>query len=149
MEKDKNTTNKIGLSFYGLSLLSYLKDTHPNIAEDFGFIKRRADEATEIYSQTIRNGGTHPEAEELANQILYQGLHFSPYNCLVNILWNEFADTIPEDNAKEVALQVLPLCGNVLTKYNLTDDFVDTPSYSFLYTELTGTIQILLDDGKL
>ena len=85
----------------------------------------------------------------MANAELYRGLHFSVYNTLVNILWDEFSVEIPEDTARKVALQVLPLCGNVLAKYPLGDDFADTPAYDLLYTELVGTIQILLEDGAV
>ena len=31
----------------------------------------------------------------------------------------------------------------MLEKYDLTDDFADTPDYELFYTELTGTVQIL------
>ena len=137
------------LSYYGLSLLSYLRDSHPDKAKDRAFIVKRADLAAEVYSQAIQGGLTHIEAEEQANTELYRNLHFSAYNTLVNILWDEFSAEIPEDNARKVALQVLPLCGNVLAKYTLTDDFADTPAYDLLYTELTGTIEILLEDGAV
>lgn len=137
------------LSYYGLSLLSYLKDSHPDRTGDKAFIAERADRAAEIYSDTVKSGLTHTEAEERASAELYRGLHFSPYNTIVNILWDEFAGEIPEERARAVALEVLPLCGSVLAKYNLTDDFADTPQRDLLYTELTGTIQILLEDGTL
>lgn len=146
----KNSPSPQGeLSYYGLSLLSYLRDSHPDKAGDRAFITQRSDRAAEVYSQAIRSGLTHIEAEEQANSELYRGLYFSAYNTLVNILWDEFPTEIPEDNARKVALQVLPLCGNVLAKYTLTDDFADTPAYDLLYTELTGTIQILLEDGTI
>lgn len=146
----KNNSSPRGeLSYYGLSLLSYLRDTHPAKAGDKAFITKRADRAAEVYSEAIQSGLTHIEAEELANAELYRDLHFSPYNTLVNILWDEFPVEIPEDDARKVALQVLPLCGNVLAQYTLTDDFADTPAYDLLYTELVGTIQILLEDGAV
>jgi hypothetical protein len=126
-----------------------LRDSHPDKAEDKAFISGRADCAAEVYSQAIRSGLTHIEAEEQANAELYRGLYFSAYNTLVNILWDEFSAEIPEDDARKVARQVLPLCGNVLARYTLTDDFADTPAYDLLYTELTGTIQILLEDGAV
>jgi len=107
------------------------------------------DRAAEVYSDTIKAGLTHIEAEEAASAELYRGLHFSAYNTLANILWDEFSSEIPEDNARAVALEALPLCANVLAKYDLTDDFADNPQHEQLYTELTGTIQILLDDGSL
>jgi len=142
-----NQTPKGELSYYGLSLLSFLKDSHPDRVNDRTFISERADRAAEVYSETIQSGLTHIEAEERASAELYRGLHFSPYNTIVNILWEEFSDEIPEDNAHDFALEVLPLCGSVLAKYTLTDDFADTLQHDMLYTELTGTIQILLEDG--
>ena len=87
------------LSYYGLSLLSYLKDNHPDLAADHPFIANRADRAAEIYSDTVKSGLTHIEAEERASAELYRGLHFSPYNTLLNILWDEFSTEIPEDDA--------------------------------------------------
>ncbi len=144
-----NSSPKGELSYYGLSLLSYLSDSHPDKTGDKSFITKRADLAAEAYSEAIRSGLTHIEAEELASAELYRDLHFSAYNTLVNILWDEFSVEIPEDDARKVALQVLPLCGNVLAKYTLTDDFADTPAYNLLYTELVGTIQILLEDGTI
>ncbi len=69
------------------------------------------------------------------------------YNTLVNNLWREFEAEIPEDTARQAALRLLPLCRGVLEKYDLTDDFADTPDYELFYTELTGTVQILLEDG--
>ena len=108
----KNNPSPRGeLSYYGLSLLSYLHDSHPDKAEDRAFIAKRSDHAAEVYSQAIQSGLTHTEAEELASAVLYRDLHFSVYNTLVNILWDEFSAEIPEDNARKVALQVLPLCG--------------------------------------
>ena len=135
------------LSYYGLSLLSYLKDTHPDLATDHDFIAERADRAAEVYSDTVKSGLTH--IEERASAELYGGLHFSPYNTLLNILWDEFSTEIPEDDAPAIARKILPLCAGVLANYNLSDDFAATPEYDLLYTELTGTVQILLEDGTV
>jgi hypothetical protein len=145
----RNTRSKTRkeLSYYGFSLLSYLEENHPDRSADIAFIKERADAAAETYSNVVKDGQTHIEAEELASNVLFQGLHFSPYNTLIHILWNEFSDEIPEDKAKEIALQIFPLCSGVLDKYTLSDDFAGTPQYDELYTELTGTVEILLEDG--
>lgn len=90
---------------------------------------------------------TTSRPKKIAREELCRGLHFSPYNTLVNILWREFEAEIPEDTARQAALRLLPLCRGVLEKYDLTDDFADTPDYELFYTELTGTVQILLEDG--
>ena len=137
------------LSYYGLSLLSYLRDSHPMLAADTSFIVDRADCAAEAYSDAIRAGSTHAEAEAAASDEFYRRLHFSPYNTLVHILWDEFAAEVPEEAARAVALRLLalPVFRDVLAKYDLADDFAATPEYSLLYTELVGTVQILLEDG--
>lgn len=148
MTKKKHTPQG-ELSYYGLSFISYLRSNHPDRAANNTFIAERADRAAEVYSDTIKSGLTHIEAEERAGAELYRGLHFSPYNTLLNILWDEFSAEIPEDDAPAIALKILPHCGGVLTKYNLTDDFAATAEYDLLYTELTGTVQILLEDGTV
>jgi len=145
----KNLSPQGELSYYGLSLLSYLRESHPDKAADKAFIAGRADRAAETYSDAIRSGLTHIEAEELANAELYRDLHFSVYTTIVNILWDEFSAEISEENARATALKVLPLAAGTLATYNLTDDFADTPAYDHLYTQLVGTIQILLEDGSL
>lgn len=149
---DKRQTPYEELSYYGLSLLSYLRDSHPELAADRSFIAERAERAeraAEVYSDAIRAGSSHTEAEAAASEELYRGLHFSPYNTLVHILWDEFASEIPEDAARAVALRLLtlPALRDVLAKYDLADDFTATPEYQLLYTELVGTVQILLEDG--
>jgi len=78
---------------------------------------------------------------------LYTGLLFSPYRTIVRILWNEFEKDVTPVLAESVALEMLPKLNGVFDKYGLTDDFDTTPEYDLLYTELTGTIQILPEDG--
>ena len=136
-----------GLSYYGLSLLSYLRESHPDLADDADFIRTRAQAAAEAYSRIIRSGGSRIEAAEEADAVLYRGLHFSLYSTLANIIRSEFAEDIPEEDAREAALILLPQAKEVARSYELTDDFAATPQYERLYTELTGTVQILLDNG--
>lgn len=135
------------LSYFRLSLLSYLRDSHPHLANDNAFITARGDAAAEAYSVAVKNGKTHDRAGEIANEVLYAGLLFSPYRTIVRILWNEFEKDVTPVLAESVALEMLPKLNGVFDKYGLTDDFDTTPEYDLLYTELTGTIQILPEDG--
>ncbi|MEA4808712.1 hypothetical protein SDC9_32301 [bioreactor metagenome] len=144
--KATNKPTAVELSWFQLSLLSYLRESHPDKAADRQFIASRGDAAAETYSNIIKWGGTHDEADEIAAQTLYEGLHFSPYRTLVNILWNEFADEIDPALA-EVAMELMSRLSSVFEKYTLSDDFADSQEYSLLYTELTGAIQTLLEDG--
>lgn len=135
------------LSYFRLSLLSFLRDSHPDLVTDTKLIAARGDAAAEAYSAAIKNGQSHDQAAEAANEVLYSGLLFSPYRTIIKILWNEFEKEVTPALAEGVAIGLLPELKDVFTKYELFDDFDNTPEYDRLYTELTGTIQILLEDG--
>lgn len=137
------------LSYYRLLLLSFLKESHPELAGDSDFITARAARAAEEYSESIRSGYTHDAASEAANQVLFAGLHFSKYDVIVTVLWNEFSDEVPQGSAKTLALQLLPVCEEVFAKYPLSDDFQFEPAFDNLYTEITGTILIWLDENGI
>lgn len=134
-------------SYFRLSLLSYLKDSHPHLADDTAFVAARGAVAAEAYSAAIKSGQTHDQAGEMANEVLYAGLLFSPYRTVVQILWNEFEKEVTPALAEEVAIGLLPKLTEVFSKYKLTNDFDTTLEYNQLYTELTGTIQIFFEDG--
>jgi hypothetical protein len=101
-----NKNHAPDISYFRLSLMAFLEESHPERLTDNRFILSCTDAATESYEQIIRNGGTPEEAIEQANAVLFEGLHFSKHDTLVNILWNEFADEVPEDEAKEMAIKI-------------------------------------------
>ena len=135
------------LSYFRLSLFSFLRDSHPNLATDTNLIAARGDAAAEIYSAAIKNGQSHDQADEIANEALYQGLLFSPFRTIVRILWDEFEKEVNPELAEGVATELLPKLNEVFSRYELSDNFDTTPQYDQLYTQLTGAIQILLEDG--
>jgi hypothetical protein len=141
--------NNMDISYFRLSLIDFLRESHPEHLKDRRFILVCTDAATEAYEQAITSGDTPVQAAERANAILFRGLHFSRYDTLVNILWNEFPDEIPEDEAKKWAIRLLPECESVFARYPLSDSFADEPEYELLYTELTGTITLYLESHEL
>jgi hypothetical protein len=145
--KATNKSTAVELSWFRLSLLSYLRESHPDKAVDRQFIASRGDAAAQVYSDIIKLGGSHDEAEEVASQTLYARLHFSPYRTIVNILWDEFTDEIDSALAEGVAMELLPRLSTAIGKYTLSDDFADSQEYRLLYTELMGAIQTFLEDG--
>lgn len=134
------------LSYFRLSLLAFLRESHPELADDTDFIASRGDSAAEAYSETVRSGLSHDVAAEVANEVLFANLHFSKYDTIVTVLWNEFEDEILQGIAKTLGLQLLSVCEEVFAKYPLSDDFAFDPQFDSLYTELTGTILIWLDE---
>jgi hypothetical protein len=141
---DKNKPAEF--SYYGLYLLKYLKGNHPDRASDTDFIEGRSDHAAEVYEQSRLQGYTPEGAQELAMAALLQDLHFSKYNTVIEVLWNEFADEIDPGTAPLFALTLQPALEEVFARYPLTDGFVYTPGYNELYTELTGAVAIYLDE---
>lgn len=142
-----NSTNQrlTELSYFHLSLLAYLKKAHPDKAGDRSLIAGRVDLAAESYSQAVKSGLSHVQATEIANETLFKGLHFSPYTIVLEILWNEFFEEVNPEEARVKGTVLLPECRAIFDKYKLNDDYAGTPEYQSLYTELTGTILILLE----
>ena len=137
------------LSYYRLTLQSFLKESHPELANDAEFIASRGDLAAQTYSQTIIDGHSHNQAEALASEVLYKGLYFSKHDTIVNVLWNEFNMEVPQGSAKNMAQKLLTFCEGVFAKYPLSDDFAYEPEFNQLYTELTGTIVIWMEEHEL
>lgn len=89
-------------------------------------------------------------AEELASETLFRGLHFSAYDTIRTVLENEFVTELHEPLPERLANVLL---GNqaikvVLQKCDLKDEFDGTPGYELLYTELTRTIALLIEENK-
>ena len=144
-----NHKNKITeLSYYGLYLQNYLNEHHPDRATDTAFVNERADQAAEVYEQSRLEGYTPDSAQELAMATLVKGLHFSPYNTIVEILWNEFEDEVEPGYAPELALQLFQILKPGFSHYPITDDFAQSAEYDRFYTETTGIIAILLEDEQ-
>ena len=122
-QKEKPTE----LSYYGLYLLSHLKENHPDKAHDAAFIESRSDHAADVYEQARLEGYLPEGAHELAMAALLEGLRFSKYDTIIEVLWNE--------------------C--IFSQYPLSDDFAYSPEYEQLYTELTGAILILLEEDGI
>jgi len=139
----------VELSYYQLTLQSFLQESHPELANDVEFIASRGDLAAQTYSQSIKTGQSHNYAEALANEVLYKGLYFSKHDTLVNVLWNEFNEEVPQGSAKNMAQKLLEYCEGIFAKYPLSDDFAYEPEFNNLYTELTGTIVLWMEEHEL
>ena len=144
------TTDKKEFSYYRLRLESYLKDYHPERLADKAFIRARSDAAAQAYEDAFRQGYPVLEAGHIATEVLFAGLHFSPYYTLEQIIENEFANVVPPERAADFALRLLQsdTIRETIEKYEPGDDFDGSSEYDQLYTELTGVIVELLEaDG--
>ena len=121
----------IHFSYYELSLLSFLRESHPEKADDIPFIKERAAAASEAYTEAFDAGLPITECIGIAN-------------------WNEFSAEVSLEAVRETAIRLRPLLEEVFAKYPISDEFAYMPEYNSLYTEITGFVQLKLEeDGKL
>ena len=144
------TQRKKEFSYYRLRLESYLKDYHPERLADEAFIRARSDAAAQAYEDAFRQGYPVLEAGYIATEVLFAGLHFSPYYMLEQIIENEFANVVSPERAADFALRLLQSNSirETIEKYEPGDDFDGSSEYDQLYTELTGVIVELLEaDG--
>ena len=145
------TTTKKELSYFRLKLEAYLGEHYPERVNENTFVTARADEALAAYCDAIAQGFSYPEAEVMASEVLYQGLHFSKYDTLVSVLENEFEKELPSPLPERLTPMLLKnkAVQSVFDKYELTDDFGASPEYDKLYTELTGTIVLIIEVNGL
>ena len=140
--------NKQELSYYRLLLLSYLKESFPEKADDRDFINLRAELAAESYANAIADSYTPQSAEEIASAILYEGLLFSKYDTIRNVLINEFT-IVPAERINDLAMELLSPCEEVFSEYPIDDSFAHSPEFMSLYTELVGFIDIWREENEL
>lgn len=145
------STEKKELSYFRLKLETYLNEHFPEMSGNNPFITTRSDEALTAYCDAVAQGFSHPEAESMASEVLYQGLHFSKYDTLVSVLENEFEKELPSPLPERLSPILLrnKAIQDVFSEYDLTDDFSASPEYEKLYTELTGTIVLLIESNHL
>ena len=139
------------LSYFRLKLETYLGEHFPEMLSDKPFVTARADEALTAYCDAVAQGFSHSEAEVMASEVLHRGLHFSKYDTLVSVLENEFEKEFPSPLPERLTPMLLKnkAVQSVFDKYELTDNFAAGTEYDKLYTELTGTIVLLIEVNGL
>ena len=143
--------NKKEVSFFRLKLESYMSEHHPERLGDKEFITARADMALTAYCDAVAQGFNHLEAERIASEVLFSGLHFSKYDTLVSVLEDEFERELPAPLPERLSLLLLAnkAVQATFAGYELTDAFAASGQYDRLYTELTGTIVLLTKSNRL
>ena len=147
----KTDNSKKELSYFRVKLESYMSEHHPERMSDMEFITARADMALTAYCDAVAQGFNHLEAERIASEVLFSGLHFSKYDTLVSVLEDEFERELPAPLPERLSLLLLAnkAVQATFAGYELTDAFAASGQYDRLYTELTGTIVLLIESNNL
>ena len=146
-----NTKATPELSYFRLKLTAYLHNHQPDLVDDATLVSSRSDAALTAYCDAVAQGFSHTEAESIASNVLFEGLHFSKYDTLVSVLENEFETELPSPLPERLAPILLKnkAVQRVFANYHLTDDFAASSQYEGLYTELTGTIVLIIEQNNL
>lgn len=143
-----NTQQK-DLSYFKLRLQELLNTSFPEKAFDTKFIDQRSSWAANAYEGTFQSGNSIEQCNEIANYILFEGLHFSKFDTVFQVVCNEFDTVMADEELRPFALKMFSVCEPVFTNYQLTDDFAYGYEFDLLYTELTGTIAIWIEENGL
>ena len=69
--------NKI--SYYSLRLKELLNNSFPELSGDKKIIEQRGQLAAKVYNDAFIAGNTIEQCNEIANYVLFEGLHFSKF----------------------------------------------------------------------
>ena len=137
------------LSYFRLRLQELLNTSFPEKANDQKFIEQRSSWATNAYEGAFRSGNTIEQSNEIANYILFEKLHFSKFDTVFQVVCNEFDTIMADEELRLFALKIFSVCEPIFSKYELTDDFAYGYEFDLLYTEITGTIAIWIEENGL
>ena len=137
------------LSYFRLRLQELLYTSFPEKANNQKFIDQRSSWAANAYDGAFRSGNAIAQCDEIANYILFEGLYFSKFDTVFQIVCNEFDTIMADEELRPFALKMFPVCEAVFARYELTDDFAYETEFDLLYTELTGTIAIWIQENGL
>lgn len=142
-------TSQKDLSYFKLRLQELLHTGFPEKAWDTSFIDQRASWAANAYEGAFIAGNPVAQCNEIADYILFEGLHFSKFDTVFQVVCNEFDSLMADEELRPFAIRMLSVCEPVFNTYELTDDFAYSTDYDLLYTELTGIIAIWIEEHGL
>ena len=137
------------LSYFALRLQELLNSSFPERATDQKFIQQRSELAGQAYEDAFKSGNPIAECTCLANEVLFEGLHFSKFDTVFQLVSNEFDTLMADEELRPFALKMLPVCEPIFSLYELVDDFAYTFEFDQLYTQLTALIAIWIDEHGL
>src|SRR5690606_6311253 len=120
------STQQKDLSYFTLRLQELLNTSFPEKASDKQFIEQRSKWAANAYEGAFRSGNSASECDHIADYILFEGLHYSKFDTVFQVVCNEFSSIMLDEELRPFALKMLPICEPVFAKYVLTDDFTYT-----------------------
>lgn len=137
------------LNYFTVKLTERIVSDFPDKIDDTEFIEQRSQLAALTYSEGSKQGLRHTEALKLANDTLFEGLCYSPYQLVKRVVDEEFTE---EDDTEqgEFVMQMLNICKSLFEVYPINDkSFPGSNAEKELYTSITGEIQNYLKNNGM
>lgn len=130
------------LDYFKGVLVNFLDDNHPLMSGDEKLIRARSRAALSTFNELEGKGVDTRVALEMATLELTDGLRFSLYKFLLNLISEDF-DEIPVDKRKDFCLRILPECKKIAESVSCqaADDHDDDFAFYRLETGLTRVIK--------
>lgn len=135
------------LLYFTIRLQELLNISFPEKTHDTLFIEQRVLWATETYERSFRLGDSVELCLQAADLILFKDLHFSRFDTVLQVVSNEFAAAMFDEELKPFALRMLSTCEVIFTKYSLSDDFTVSTEYNLLYADLKERIANWIEEN--
>ena len=100
---------------FELMLTQYMVSNHPDRIADTAFIRDRGELAAATFQRCSHSGMTVDESMAEARAVLFQGLLFSPYSMVKNIILQD--TEIPSEDTGSFIMQMVELCRPILDGY--------------------------------
>lgn len=133
--------------------MQFLMHDHPDRTGDTDFIRYRGRQAAAVFADASRQGMPVEDCIRLAGEVLYRGLHFSPFRMITDILdTDDRCLPLSDEGRHSLGMALLAHCRPLIESY-LTPDSRDTfeGSYAFhkVRREVRQMINLYLTDHGL
>jgi hypothetical protein len=104
--------NTISQPYFRALLENYLNENHPKIADREELLENRSKRALQTYRELSGKGAAHETALEIACLELTDGLGFSMYQFLYQLICEDFAE-IPDEKRRDFCFAIFPECQKI------------------------------------
>lgn len=140
--------NNLTHNVFTARLIQFMMGNHPDRMEDTTFIAERAATAARTFESASMSGMTVDESMAEAERTLFQGLHFSPYLMVQDVLLQHFGYNGDEDELQEFSLQMLEVVRPLIMAHSPDDAFQGSDRYPVLFDQIKDSInQYLVRNG--
>lgn len=143
----------MNLNAFTLQLTQYLIENHPDKIADTGFIQERGQRAVETFAACSRQGMNVEESLSEAHQVLYQGLHFSPYRMVYDLVESNYGYLPFNSEARHnFCMKMMQLAAPVFAEHitrGREDEFEGSPAFLRARIQVKNIINQYLKENGL